>query len=211
MDYGKFTETDINANETGNTFGANDFVFSLGIANHLDEAYAYGINIKYAFSGIDNYGASALAFDFGLIYHAPFTEDLYFAITLLNLGTNFEYYESQGESLPLSLNFGVTKKPAHLPLELSVSFRNLTDPTEEFTDYLKRISLGGEFSLSEALKLRLGYDFRLSESLKTTTEEKFGGLSAGTGIIWKSYRFDYSYSNFSSLGSIHRFGIFGLL
>jgi long-subunit fatty acid transport protein len=211
IDYGNFLETDRNANQTGNSFGANDIVLGVGISNHLNDQYSYGINLKYAYSSIQNYNASALAFDFGLIYEAPFEENLYFAVTLLNLGTNFEYYGQQKETLPLSLNIGATKKLEHLPLELALSFRNLTDEAAQFSDYLKRVSLGGEFALSDAIRFRLGYDFRLNESLKSTTDQKFGGLAFGAGIIWKVFRFDYSYSNFSSLGNIHRFGIFGLL
>lgn len=211
FDYGQFTETDEFAVETGNLFSANDFMFGVGVANTLAERYTYGINLKYAFSKIDQYNASAVALDFGLIYHAPFVEGLNFAVTLLNLGTNFEYYSSQKETLPINLSIGGSKKLARLPLVISFCFKQLTDHAENFSDYFKRFSIGGEFTLSDALRLRLGYDNRLHSDLKTTTDEKFGGLSAGAGFYWRTLRFDYAYSNFSSLGSIHRIGIVGTI
>ncbi|MBN2424322.1 MAG: type IX secretion system protein PorQ [Calditrichaceae bacterium] len=211
FDYGNFEETDNNAIKTGNQFSVIDFAFGIGIARHLDQDFTYGINLKYAYSKIENYNASAMALDFGLIYDAPFQENLRFAVTLLNLGANFKYYGDLQESLPLSLNIGASKKLAHLPLEIALSFQNLTDTAEDMSDYLKRFSIGGEFKLSEPLRLRLGYSHRLHESLATHTEEKFGGITAGIGFIWKTLRFDYSYSNQSSLGSIQRFGIMGRL
>jgi len=211
MDYGEFDETDENANPIGGTFSANEMALGVGISNHLDQNIAYGVNLKYAFSKIHDYNASAVAIDFGLMYVAPFQDNLNFAISVLNVGTNFEYYADTKETLPLNLRVGFSKKLAHLPLEIAASLNNLNLETEDFVDRFKRFAVGGEFRFSEMLRLRLGYNNDLHSSLGTATDEKFGGISGGLGIYWKNLRFDYAYSNFSSLGSIHRFGITGSL
>ena len=100
---------------------------------------------------------------------------------------------------------------AHLPLEISLSLNDITQQADTFADYFKRFSIGGEFRVSEMLRLRLGYDYDLHDGLTNSTDEKFGGLAGGAGVVWKQFRFDYAYSNLSVLGNIHRFGFSGTL
>jgi len=213
MDYGAFKETDEYAVETGNEFSANDFALGIGLSNFLDENWAYGVNLKYVYSKIAEFNASAVALDFGLIYEAPFQEGLHMAFSVLNIGSNFEYYGDRKESLPQSIRLGVTKKLAHLPLVLGISLNDINVNADKFTDRLKRFSIGGEFTLSNSLRLRLGYNNDLKNSLQTEGESssKFGGLSGGLGFYLKKFRLDYSYSSFGLLGTTHRFGISGWL
>ncbi len=215
MDYGTFQEMDEFASPTGNDFTANDFALAVGLANHLSPEFTYGVNFKYAFSKIEQYSASALALDFGLLYDAPFLDDFKLAVTLNNLGSNFDYYAKVKESLPLRLNVGGSKILEHLPLEISFSLNDLNMDSETFWDRFKRFSVGGEFRVSEALRLRLGYNHALHSDLSddsfNASDGKYGGLSAGLGIRWKTLELNYAYSNYSILGNIHRFGISGSL
>ncbi len=214
MDYGSFDETNEYAEITGETFSANELALGVGVANRLDKHFVYGVNLKYAFSKISQYNASAVAIDFGLSYSAPFMEDLYFSFVLRNLGYNFEYYNNTEETLPLSLSMGFNKKLAHLPLDIGASVKDLNVQTDPFWERILRFSVGGEFTMSEALRLRLGYDHDVHSGLdleNETTGKKFGGLAGGLGIYWKDYRFDYAYSNYGGLGNVHRFGIRGTL
>ncbi len=211
MDYGEFKRTDDYAVPLGNTFSANDFALSAGISGNLDADFSYGVNLKYIYSKIEDYQASAVALDFGLLWAVPFEEDLFFAVNLLNVGSNFEYYNKLKEPLPLSIGIGFSKKLAHLPLEIFASLRDLNIESDTIWNRLKRAALGGEFKVSEVLRLRMGYNYDLHQNLQTTADNKFGGVSAGVGIYWKKYRFDYSYSNYNFLGNIHRFGIWGTL
>lgn len=211
MNYGEFQQTDEDANLIGNTFSANDIALGLGIANHLDDHFSYGLNLKYAFSQIHDYNASAVALDFGLIYAAPFEENLNIALSVTNIGSNIKYYESTKESLPLNISLGFSKILAHLPLEIAASLNNINVQADDLVGRIKRFSIGGEFRLSELLRLRLGYNNGLNRNFAETGNEKFGGISGGLGIYWKNLRFDYAYSSFSLLGGVHRFGITGSL
>ncbi len=215
MDYGTFREMDAFAAPTGNEFTANDFALAVGLANHLSAEFTYGVNLKYAFSKIEQYSASALALDFGLMYDAPFLEDFNLAVTLNNLGANFEYYSGVKESLPLRLNVSGSKILEHLPLEISFSLNDLNMDSETFWDRFLRFSVGGEFRVSKLLRLRLGYNHALHTDLSddsfTASDGKYGGLSAGLGIRWKTLELNYAYANYSILGNIHRFGISGSL
>ena len=211
MDYGDFEETDENAQPLGRQFGANDFALAFGIANHLDDKFSYGVNLKYAFSKLADYNASAIALDFGLYWAVPFTDDLSFAVTLTNIGRQFEYFQDTRENLPANLRVGISKKLAHLPLEVAASLNELNVETKDNLELIKRFSLGGEFTLSEKLRVRLGYNNDLHNSIESTNDYRFGGVSAGFGIYFKSFRLDYAYSNYGALGGVSRFGIFGTL
>ncbi len=216
MDYGQFDETDQYAVSTGRTFSANDFALAITQADHLDEQFSYGISTRLAYSKIDDYTAAAWLFDFGLIYKATFQSDLYFAVSLQNLGWQLDSYSESTnvkEPMPTSLNVGISKKLAHLPLEISFRLQKLNQSAENWYDRFKRFSVGGEFRFSDHFHLRLGYNNEQHESLQSdvTTQGKFAGFSAGVGFIVKNFRVDYAFSNFEFLGNVHRFGISGNL
>ena len=211
MDYGSFKETDDYAVETGRSFDANDIALSVGLANHLGNGFSYGVNLKYIHSKIEQYSAHAIALDFSLLYEASFQKDLYFVVIMQNLGKNFSYYGEVEEPMPLNIGFGISKKLEHLPLELAFSLNELNVSTDDFGDHFKSFSIGGEFRISKILRLRLGYNNALRDGLSTTNDVKFAGVSGGFGVIVKSFRFDYAYSNFGLLGATHRFGIMGYI
>ncbi len=211
MDYGSFEATDQYAVSTGESFTAHDFALTLSQSGHLDRHFSYGVSVKYAFSQIEEYTAQAIAFDFGLLYAVPFQKDLFLAVTLLNTGWNVKQYGQVKESLPTTLNVGFSKKLAHLPLEISVMWHGLNRDSEKWFNRFERFSAGGELTLSKHLRLRLGYNHTLHQDLETssTAQGNFGGVSGGLAIYWKSFRFDYAFSNMQDLGNIHRFGISG--
>jgi hypothetical protein len=211
FDYGDFTETNEFANPTGNTFSASDLVFALSYSDILESYFTYGVSIKYIHSKIDLYTSGALAFDFGLIYDAPFEDDLYFGISMLNVGKATSAFMETKEDLPLSLRIGVTKKLAHLPLELNVALNDLNVSEDSFFDRMKKFSIGGEFTISKPIRLRLGYNNEVHSGLDTGTGAGFSGVSLGFGILYDRYRFDYGFSSFGDLGATHRMGFSGTL
>jgi hypothetical protein len=208
LNYGSFKETDEFTNATGRSFSAGDLALAVSYADYLENRFTYGVTIKYIHSKIDSYTASALGLDLGLIYEAPFSNDLYLGIALLNIGEALTAYVHTRESLPLSLKFGISKKLAHLPLVYDLSWYDLNGAEDKLTDRLKKFSIGGEFTLSQLFRLRLGYDHDLHQDLDTPSA-KFSGVSLGFGVIWRTYRFDYSFSSYGDLDNAHRFGIQG--
>jgi len=208
FNYGAFNETDEFATPTGRTFSANDFAFAVSYSDFLENQFSYGVSLKYVHSKIDSYTASAFGLDLGIIYEAPFSKDLYFGIALLNIGRAVSAYVDTKENLPSSLKFGFSKKLAHLPLVYNVSFNDLNVEENSVLDRLAKFSLGGEFTLSQVLRLRLGYDNAQHQDLETPGA-KFSGVSLGFGLFWRTYRFDYAFSSFGDLGTAHRIGIQG--
>ncbi len=209
FNYGTFEETNEFGDRTGNTFSAAEMALSVGLSNTLGEGFDYGLSAKFIYSSIEKYNASAVAMDAGLMYTSEKLDGLRIGISLLNLGATLDNYTSQKEKLPLMLQVGFAKRLAHLPLVLSGSFQDLAASEEDFWNRFKRFSLGGEFDVSEKVKLRLGYMNEVNQSVKPLSRNIFGGISAGLGIYWRKFRLDYAYSSFGELGSQNRLGITG--
>ena len=210
LNYGNFDETDQYAQQTGRTYGAYDLAFALSYADVLEKYFSYGVTAKYIHSKIDMFTADAIALDFGLMYAAPFSENLFFGLSLLNVGKSLSGFVETKESLPLSLRIGAAKKLEHLPLELNFSLNDLNVSESDVWGRLAKFSIGGEFTLSQLIRLRLGYENELHRDLSDTgSDSDFAGVSMGFGIYWNDYRFDYGYSSYGALGGTHRFGIYG--
>ncbi len=209
FNYGEFQETDEFGTETGRSFGASEFAFSLGISNTLGSGFDYGLSLRYIYSSLDTYNASAISLDAGLIYTPGFIQDLTLGISLLNLGTTLDNYSSVKEKLPVILNIGFAKRLAHLPLLLTGSLVDVAATDDSFTDRMKRFSLGGEFDISQMLKFRLGYENEVNRSVKPLGKTVLGGFSLGLGIHWRQFRLDYAYTNYGDLGNQNRIGITG--
>ncbi len=209
LNYGDFEETNEFAQKSGRTYGAYDLAFALSYADILEQYFSYGVTLKYIHSKIDMFTADAIAFDFGLMYAAPFEDNLYFGLSLLNVGRPLSAFVETKESLPLSLRLGVAKKLKHLPLEINATLNDLNVSEPDFWDRIAKFSIGGEFTLSQLIRLRLGYENEIHHDLDTGQGSGFAGLSMGFGLYWKDYRFDYGYSSYGDLGGTHLFGIFG--
>jgi hypothetical protein len=209
FNYGDFQETDEFGIQTGRTFGASEFAFSVGMSNTLGEGFDYGLTMRYIFSSLDTYNASAIALDAGLIYTAGFMKDLTFGVSLLNLGATLDNYTEVKEKLPVTLNIGFAKRLAHLPLLLTGSLVDVAASGDSFAERMKRFSIGGEFDLSSMIQFRLGYQNEVNRAVKPLGRTVLGGVSLGLGIHWRQFRLDYAFSNYGDLGNQNRIGITG--
>lgn len=209
VNYGTFDETDNLGNKTG-TFSANDLALQIGYATQL-EAFEFGMlrgggTLKYIFSNISNYRSSGLALDLGLLLTIP-SEEMEVGFSILNLGGQLVAYDKKKEKLPLDMRLAATKRLEGLPLELTVGFVRLNDEYDRFFDRFSSFTIGGEFILSKAFRLRLGYNNRLRKDANVTGSGSLAGLSAGLGIRHEGFSFDYAYSSWGVIGALHQFTI----
>lgn len=209
FNYGDFSETNEFGEKTGRDFSASEFALAASLSNSLGEGFDYGINLKFVYSSLDNVNASGLALDGGIIYTFHSISDLQVGISFSNLGFILNDYTESKSKMPTFLRLGFSKRLEHLPLLFTASLNDMTLNTGETIDIVKRFGIGGEFDISEVVKFRLGYDNGLNRSVKSLGGRNFGGISAGLGINWKTFRLDYAYSNFGDLGSQNRLGVTG--
>jgi len=203
INYGTMDETDNFSNKLG-TFSAGDMALSLSAARLIDENLYAGLTGKFIYSSIASSSSSAVAFDAGLMYLIPGDDPISLGISLTNVGTQLDPYVNTKELLPVELKIGGTIKPQHLPLQLNLNFRKLNEDADSFIDRFNAFTVGGEFTLSKALRFRFGYNNEQRKELKMGTSAGMAGFSLGGGLVLKNLRLDYSYTSFNLLGTISR-------
>jgi hypothetical protein len=207
FDYGTFDRADENGVSTGETFAANDLMFSVGFSNYMYEQLNYGVTVKYIYSGIGEYSSSALAMDMGLLYLIP-SSQIGLSLSVNNLGAQLKSYGETKEKLPLDVRFGVSKRLEHTPVRLNVSFAKLSESREKFLQHFKAFSIGAELIFSDNVSARLGYDNEQRQDLKLGTSLGIAGFSAGLGIkVGERVVFDYGLNSLGKIGSTHRVNI----
>lgn len=203
INYGTFDRTDVLANNLG-TFSAGDMALSLTLANPLQENLYYGVTGKFIYSSIADANSSALAGDAGLFFLIPGDDPISLGVMISNVGTQLDAYGSTEESLPLEIKIGGTIKPQHLPLQLNVNFHKLNEERNSFLDKFTAFTVGGEFTMSKALRFRFGYNNERRKELKIGTSAGMTGFSFGGGLTLKSLQLDYSYNSYGAIGNISR-------
>jgi hypothetical protein len=205
VNYGTFTKADEFGNKLGE-FGANDFALDFGYGNSLEKNFYYGVNVRFIYSGIDNYSSTAFAADVGLLYEIP--EELWsFGFSILNIGTQLSSYAGTSEDLPLDMRVGLTKRLAHVPLKFYFSFNRLADDYDSFGDRFSQWTFGTELKISGVVTLRFGYDKNKRDETELGTKKGLAGFNLGFGVNVKGYQIDYAFSSFGPAGNLHRFGL----
>ena len=201
MNYGSMQRTDILGNGLG-SFAPGDVLFSGTYGRLFGENLHCGVSLKFIHSKIDQYVATALAGDLGVIYRIP-EKSVDIGFSVLNLGTSLNAFRDEHEKLPAEYRLGVSNQLAHLPLLINL---NLIKYPDQDSNFLGGIywALGGEFTLSENLFLRWGYNSRGIEEKVNSSRDRFAGVSLGLGIHYKKYRFNYSFSSYGLVGTINQ-------
>jgi len=205
MNYGSFDETDDLGNILG-TFGASDLAFLFGYSNILEENLYFGANVKVIYSSIAAYTSVGIAGDFGILYKVPDSR-LTLGGSIRNIGGQLSSYLGSKEDLPLDLVIGASIVPRGLPLLLNFNFHKLNEKRDAFEDRFSSFSIGGEFTLSQAVRLRFGYNNEQRKELKIGTSSGLAGFGAGLGITVSEYTLDYALSSLGKIGSIHRISL----
>jgi len=208
INFGEFKRTSREDPEGMNsgTFGANSFAITLGAGKKLRNFISLGANLKYVRATIENFSSDAFALDFGTIIQVPLPDQdhVNIGISIGNLGQTRQPFIETKDDLPLVVRAGVAKKLAHLPLLFSGQVYKYKGDDVMW-------AVGGEFILSSRMFLRLGYDSIGRYQKIGTSGDRLAGANLGFGIIWRKYRFDYSFSSVGDVGSLNRIGFTGAL
>ncbi|MGB9773601.1 MAG: type IX secretion system protein PorQ [Bacteroidota bacterium] len=203
--YGSFTRRDEVGNDLG-SFGAGDFALLVGYSNEFAPEFFYGVNVRFIFSSIAGYHSTAAATDFGLLYLIP-ENGVALGASLTNLGAQLSTYAGVKERLPLDFSIGVAKQVEHLPLLLNLNFHQLNLESSSILGRFRAFTIGGEFTVSDAIRLRFGYDNARRGDLKIGATAGLAGFSIGAGILIERYRFDYAFSSLGKIGGLHRVNV----
>ncbi len=211
LSWGRLERADEQGQRLG-TFGAGDVALTLGAARAYDDRLRYGASVHLVHSSVASYGATALAFDAGLLYYLP-DQNLSLSASVHNLGATLSSLGSTRDDLPVDVRIGFTKRLRHLPLLLTLTGYNLhdlgdtPDDASALSNVMRFLTFGGEFQFSPAFNVRLGYNHRRHEDLKMSSRLDLAGFSLGAGLRITRVWVDYAFNSWSSLGGLHQFTV----
>ena len=181
---------------TGETFYAGNYRFGLSYARFLTDRVTFGLTMSYLTMKLyQEFKADAMSLDIAVMYVSDF-RGFRFALEIADFGSNIQYV-NESYPLPTNFQFGMAMNAIDGDdQKLLVSFTAVKPNEGE-----PQAQVGGEWNFQRTFFLRGGY--RLNYS--TATYSLGGGVAftvAGFGM-----RADYAFSNYTTLGGIHRIGV----
>ena len=194
-----------------------------------------GLNLRFATSNLDDYRASALAADAGLMF-SDTARRLGIGLVIRNAGTQIRRYQETTEDLPFDIQLGITKRLKHLPFRFGMVAHHLhvwdiryNDPNLASTDVLlfgedqpkenklnaqidnffRHLIFNGEFLLgrNEVFRVRFGYNHLRKRELSVNDYRSLAGFSGGVGVKVSRFRVDLGYSVHHLAGGVIHLGI----
>jgi len=209
--------TELEPDGTGRYYDAGDLAIGITYAKYLTDRLGVGITTKYIYQRIWNETAGGFAFDIGTQYRLDF-QNLTIAMSMTNFGSDLNFdgpdlhinidrselipytriapgkYQTQNYPLPLHFQVGIGFDIYETDF---VRIRGAIDATHP-NDNSERVLFGIEFSFFDRFYMRSGYKYNFDDQKFT-----FG---AGTNlpISEVAVHFDYAYSVYDILPSVHR-------
>jgi len=228
VNYGKFDGRDEQGNATG-SFTGNEVALSLGYAYNVPYTKLHlGANAKIISSSLESYQSFGVAADIGATYIDD-KNDINYALVVRNFGTQITTYSGTNEKLPFEVIAGISQELENVPVRWHLTVDNLqkwkvafANPArseetidgqiiEEKVSFLgnafRHVIFGAEIMPKRVINFRLSYNFRRAAELKILEQRTFAGLSAGFGIRFNKFRFDYSYSRYTLASNTSLFGL----
>ena len=223
-----FTVTDAEGNDTNVVFTPQDIAVGLSYARTVGEFLAVSVGGKFIrsdfvkssdyTSGDISTSVNSSAIDVSALYETALP-GLKLGFALQNIGQL--KYSEKSDNLPWTMRFGAAYIPSILgddvlaALDLSRTIDGNLQTNwgieifpfgllESFSSQRTTDEVGFDVQaektpsdIDDLLALRIGHQGELTDV--------FGGLVAGFGLRYFNFQFDYAYSPFEDLNSVHRF------
>lgn len=177
--------------DTYNSTTVGNMALSIVWGKEFSNKLSLGSGIKLIFEGLDTQSIGGIAIDLGGLYRI--NEKFSAGLSIQNIGTEMGVSRNP-DPLPILLRAGVSKKLVQDKLML------LSDFYLGLVDMTASVSIGGEYKVSKVFYPRIGYKYRITNS----NLDVLAGLSAGFGLKYKIYQFDYAFVPYGDLGFTHR-------
>lgn len=228
VNYGKFDGYDELGNQTS-SFTGSDIAVNFGYAYNVPFTEIYlGANAKLINSTLENYSSFGAAVDLGFLF-IDSKNDVNWALSVRNFGTQITTFAGTQEKLPLEILIGVSQQVENVPIRWHLTLENLqqwnvafsnpnravggidgsvtNEKVSFFNNALRHVILGAELFPQKGFNLRLGYNFRRAEELRIVEKRNFSGISLGFGLKMGKLKFDYSYSRYTLAANTSLFGL----
>ena len=228
VNYGKFDGYDENGQQTSN-FTGSELALTFGYAYNIPFSDFYiGANAKVISSTLETYNSFGAAVDIGAMF-IDTRNDVNWAISIRNIGTQITTYADTREKLPLEVLIGVSQLMENVPIRWHLTLENMqqwqlafanpnraegsldggatTEKVSIFGNALRHVIVGAELFPEKGFNLRIGYNFRRAEELRILEQRNFSGISVGFGLKINNLKFNYSYSRYTLAANTSLFGL----
>lgn len=193
---------------TGEYFGFSDIAIAVSYSRKMTDQFSFGGTIRYIEETLDKLKMRGVMIDLGTFYWTGLGTTR-FAVAVSNFGSNLapdgevilvgkrSVSEWQEFSPPTVFRIGFAFEPyqdGEHKITTSVQLNHPNDNSEN-------VSTGFEYSWNNTVFMRGGYKINVEEQNFTF------GAGINVPISIAQFGLDYAYSNFSRLGSAHRFSI----
>lgn len=207
MDKMKVT-TEFSPFGTGEYFGFSDIALAVSYSRKMTEQFSFGGTIRYIEETLDKLKMRGVMIDLGTYYWTGLGTSR-FAVTVSNFGNdlapdgevvlvgNRSKSDWQSFSPPTIFRIGFALEPYQDDINRITASIQLNHPNDNSENF----AIGTEYSYNNMFYVRGGYKFNVEEQ-----NYSFGaGVSLPLTIANVSV--DYAFSNFTRLGSSHRFSL----
>jgi hypothetical protein len=210
VNYGDFEGYDENGVATA-SFTGSEIALSFGYAYNVPFTSLYlGSNAKLISSTLESYSSFGGAIDLGALYIDE-DNDINYALSIRNIGTQITTYAETREKLPLEILVGISQEMENVPIRWHLTLENLqqwniafSNPNRSvgsldgsstpekvsfFNNALRHLIMGAELFPTRGFNIRLGYNFRRAEELRIVDQRNFSGISLGIGLKMNNLKF----------------------
>ncbi len=202
----------------GQQFNAADVALGVSYARKLMTRFSFGATFKYIDRRIWDMNASAIAFDFGILYELPW-QNIKLGMSILNFGSKLQLQGAdaivlhqldptitgsngqilaslytRGWNLPLSLKVGISYQVIQTNMNEVLLSADFIHPNDNYSS----ADVGMEYGFMNHFFIRGGY-----EELGMADSQM--GLTLGGGVKYGMIGVDYSYVKTKYLGFVQQF------
>ncbi len=211
LNYGTITQTDAIGNIFG-TFNPTDYVVQVMASKQYKERFWLGATFKFINSSYGQYTSNAVAIDIGVSYFDT-ANGLQISVLAKNIGTQLKTFNNTNkkEELPFDVQFGITKRLAKAPIQLSLTAYHLQQLSINYNDSnfnaaegndnttnnildktLSHLIVASQFFIGDKLELTAAYNFLRSKDLSAyNVSNGLNGFTAGAGLKLKKLHINY--------------------
>ncbi len=222
LSYGNLNGADAFGNTTP-SFTANELVVYAGAGRRFGRL-TFGMNLKFAYSTLEQTSSTGLGVDVGARYDWP-SQGLTVGLALRNLGSQLSAATRTGVTyaMPTTVEIGLTQKLKYAPIRYSITLSDLqrgripaeSDQTKaaSFGENLtRRLTVAVELLPAKSVVVAISYNHNRRVELRSQ-EQGFGlaGFGVGFGVRIRRFHLDYCYSGYHAAGGANLVGISFLL
>lgn len=192
LDYGSI-ERYTAADARDGSFEAGSLAGAFTFSSPINDAFSYGVTMKYLQESIDGDKGTSFAADAGVLYR---TDRFTFGAAVQHVGPGYSLVEEKFD-LPATVRMGAATRVLNEKMTLSADLSKAVDNDAT-------VHAGAEYQLTPSFNLRGGYSLTPGNNLDV---DGLTGITGGIGAAIHNFNVDYAFLPFGDLGATHRISL----